>query len=214
MSKAFRGAPDRSRCGPAEALRGDEQRVRSCTMPGVAPEPANHRPTLDRQLELRIVVALDGSRRAERILRAISPLAQSANAVLILVRAVPSSNALARASATGAMSVIQPSRDYAHLADVECRRARAYLARVACRLHSQGLAVTYMVVVGSPDEALVRHARRVRAQFIAMTTRGRAGLSRTLMGSVAQGVLRRAHCPVLLIRSRNGVSHRDADAAG
>ncbi len=56
------------------------------------------------------------------------------------------------------------------------------------------------VLGGKPAEALVRHARDIDASVIAMTTHGRTGLGRLLMGSVAMEVVHHAPCPVLVHR--------------
>ena len=47
--------------------------------------------------------------------------------------------------------------------------------------------------------AIAEAAKRLRSDVICMTTHGRSGLSRALMGSVAENVLRHAHVPVLVI---------------
>jgi len=52
---------------------------------------------------------------------------------------------------------------------------------------------------GSVDE-IVRVAVESKADMIAMGTHGRSGLSRLIMGSVAEGVLRKVPCPVLFVK--------------
>ncbi len=51
--------------------------------------------------------------------------------------------------------------------------------------------------LGKPSEGAVAHADEVGADLMVMATHGREGLERLVLGSVAQGVLRHAHCPVL-----------------
>lgn len=53
---------------------------------------------------------------------------------------------------------------------------------------------------GDPRDLIVQTAADVHADLIVMGTHGRRGVSRALLGSVAEGVLRHAHCPVLTIR--------------
>lgn len=53
---------------------------------------------------------------------------------------------------------------------------------------------------GEPVETILRQAAQWRADVIAVGTQGRRGLSRLLLGSVAEGLLRRAGCPVLVVR--------------
>ena len=49
-------------------------------------------------------------------------------------------------------------------------------------------------------DQIVRVAEEIDAGLIVMGTRGRGGLRRALMGSVSDGVVRHAHCPVLVVR--------------
>lgn len=55
------------------------------------------------------------------------------------------------------------------------------------------------VEVGDPAEVVLRVAREVGASLIVLGTRGRSGLGRLLMGSVAEQVVRAAECPVLTV---------------
>lgn len=55
-------------------------------------------------------------------------------------------------------------------------------------------------IVGSPGDELVSYAGEEKIDLIVMGTHGRTGLGRLLMGSVAEGVVRRAPCPVLTIK--------------
>jgi universal stress protein A len=58
----------------------------------------------------------------------------------------------------------------------------------------------HRIVQGMPGEGIVRVAQDERADLIVIGTHGRSGLSRVLMGSVAEAVMRRASCPVLTIK--------------
>jgi nucleotide-binding universal stress UspA family protein len=54
---------------------------------------------------------------------------------------------------------------------------------------------------GDPRDQIVQTAKEVGADLIVMGTHGRRGVKRALLGSVAEGVLRHAHCPVLAVRA-------------
>jgi nucleotide-binding universal stress UspA family protein len=54
--------------------------------------------------------------------------------------------------------------------------------------------------VGEPAAEILETAREARADLIVMGTHGRTGLEHALMGSIAERVVRRAHCPVLTVR--------------
>lgn len=54
--------------------------------------------------------------------------------------------------------------------------------------------------MGRPDREIVNLAGEIDAGLIVMGSRGRGGISRALMGSVSDSVVRHAHCPVLVVR--------------
>jgi nucleotide-binding universal stress UspA family protein len=54
---------------------------------------------------------------------------------------------------------------------------------------------------GEPANEIVKFAKENNVDMIVMTTHGRSGISRLLMGSVAEHVIRKAACPVLTLRS-------------
>lgn len=59
---------------------------------------------------------------------------------------------------------------------------------------------------GDPAESILAHATRTKTRLIVMGTQGRRGAERLLLESVAEAVIRGAHCPVLVVR--NGGRHR------
>lgn len=89
----------------------------------------------------------------------------------------------------------------------ECREALAAVCRV---LDDADLKypVSARLALGDPTDEIVRAAVEIGADLVVMGTHGRTGLSRLLMGSVAEQVLRRARCPVLLTRAAAPVAAR------
>jgi nucleotide-binding universal stress UspA family protein len=63
-----------------------------------------------------------------------------------------------------------------------------------------GLSARWIVCAGAPHKEIVAAAAREKADLIVMGTRGRGGLDRALLGSVADRVIRLAPCPVLTVR--------------
>jgi nucleotide-binding universal stress UspA family protein len=122
------------------------------------------------------VVGLDGSPRAETILDHLIPLTKLMGATLHLVH-------------------IEPVIPLVGGVDIE-----SYLERMSAYLTSRGILVRTAVRCGSPGAGIVDYAEEVAAGLVAMTTHGRTGLSRALMGSVAEEVLRKGSCPILLRR--------------
>jgi nucleotide-binding universal stress UspA family protein len=63
-----------------------------------------------------------------------------------------------------------------------------------------GVPAEYRLVTGDPAEAVVQLAEQEGADLIVLGSHGRTGLSRLLMGSVAEVIVRKAHCPVLVYK--------------
>jgi universal stress protein A len=68
----------------------------------------------------------------------------------------------------------------------------------------------HRLVMGTAAEDIVRTADEEHADLIVIGTHGRTGLRRVLMGSVAEGVMRHASCPVLTIKEANKAPAEDA----
>jgi nucleotide-binding universal stress UspA family protein len=148
----------------------------------------------------RIIVALDGSALAEQILPYVQSVAERFGSTLTLVRAIPPV-AQMTASVGPAMAGVplDPSMIEQTLRTEEFETTQ-YLEHVANELGRQGISVQTEHVVGPAAEVLVECARQARADLIGLTTHGRGGSRRLVVGSVAESVLRTAPCPVLLVR--------------
>jgi nucleotide-binding universal stress UspA family protein len=78
-------------------------------------------------------------------------------------------------------------------------RAKRYLHGKVRRLKSQGISGSYEVVVGDPAECIMAFSQKEHLDLIAMSTHGKSGLKRAIMGSVADAVIRESGKPVLVI---------------
>jgi len=76
-----------------------------------------------------------------------------------------------------------------------------YLKSIAKRLSDNGIKSAYEVVTGDPADKIVEYAEDKKASLIAMSTHGRTGLARWVLGSVADKILHSARIPILLVRS-------------
>lgn len=131
-----------------------------------------------------ILVPLDGSRIAERVLPYVEILAKASRARVHFIRVVPDPGVLASASVEDQAKAM--------------RDAEAYLEGFATTW--TGSPIFYAAVYsGDPVETIVEAARARNADLIVMSTHGRSGVGRALYGSVADGVVRRACAPVLVI---------------
>jgi nucleotide-binding universal stress UspA family protein len=75
-----------------------------------------------------------------------------------------------------------------------------YLKTTCAKLEQEGLRVTYLLSDGMVAETIVEVAEVEQADLIAMSTHGRTGILRLLLGSVTEQVVHRSKIPVLLIR--------------
>lgn len=143
----------------------------------------------------KLVVPLDGSPLAERALTMAAQLARHDGAQVIMVR-VPVAERAYMPAADG-YGLLYPE-EYFGAASNE---AFEYLKVVQTRQAGHGFPIAGEVVDGDPAGAIVDTARQYRADLIAMSSHGYSGLTRWILGSVAERVLREADCPVLVVRS-------------
>jgi nucleotide-binding universal stress UspA family protein len=80
------------------------------------------------------------------------------------------------------------------------KEAEAYLQKVEDRLKAKGFKVDSHVRYGNDAEEILEHATQKEIDMIAMTTHGRSGVKRFLLGSVAEKVLRYSPKPIFLVR--------------
>jgi nucleotide-binding universal stress UspA family protein len=154
-----------------------------------------------------ILVALDGSDLAERVLVYVQPLVEKFGSKVTLIRATTSTETFIAATAGDQVAGAWPAVDPVELAEEEQEDTASYLQGLAQRLGQQGLTVDFEEPQGDAADTVVRRAAALGADLIAMTTHGRTGLGRLLLGSVAEGVIRHAPCPVLLVRVNEDEHH-------
>jgi nucleotide-binding universal stress UspA family protein len=85
--------------------------------------------------------------------------------------------------------------------DDDARRHHAELALKERLSGSQYEKVKLHVMIGDPGQAITELAAELKADLVVLPSHGRTGLRRLLIGSVAERVVRLAHCPVLVLRS-------------
>ena len=141
----------------------------------------------------KILIPLDGSARAEAALPLAQDLAECYGAQMILFHANTPLPAQYYAPAMFSM--------VAELEQTSRKESDAYIRRVADHLTNRGLQVTTEL---SDDftaaGAILDYVEHNGVDLIAMSTHGRTGLGRWLMGSVADKVVHGATVPVLLVR--------------
>jgi len=136
----------------------------------------------------RIMVPLDGSALAEAAIEA----------ALDLGRATPSKLILLRAAEAHTLPGADPTEEQVAVV----REAEQYLAAIADRLTKRGTKdVDTSVWYGPAAAAVIEAAKLKKADLIVMSTHGRSGLGRLILGSVTESVLRGTTTPICIVRA-------------
>jgi nucleotide-binding universal stress UspA family protein len=145
----------------------------------------------------KILVPLDGSPMAEAVLPYIRRMAKEdgAEIELLNVTMIP----------IAAYPVDAPL-DIEPMIKQQREASEQYLKKVVDDIGHEGIKVTPLISEGPVAEQILQYAETTGVDLIAMSTHGRSGLSRWLMGSVADKVLHGAKVPVLLIRPNEAKS--------
>src|SRR4249920_105200 len=139
----------------------------------------------------RMLIPLDGSKLAENVLPYARTLAGAMDLRIELLSVVDTMD-FARTTHAGHV------RDFDPIIEAAVREGEQYLENVARSF--TGSTATCFVEQGQPEEVIIEKAAGDKETLIGMATRGRSGIHRWLMGSVAEKVLRGATNPLLLVR--------------
>ena len=140
----------------------------------------------------RILVPIDFSACSTKALQYALPLAKEHKAAITLLYVV------APAYSAGEYGGI----DYAQLDASMKDGGERELAKLALDEVRGEVSTDTLVRVGSPALEIVEIARSLPADLIVISTHGRTGLKHVVLGSVAEHVVQRAPCPVLVVRER------------
>ena len=140
-----------------------------------------------------LIVPLDGSETSERSLAMAVDLAGRIDAKILLLRIASSTMQMSMASEwpAGYPDILTAVED----------ASKGYLMLKIEEMKQQGMEnVEYEVLVGDAAANIVETAEQRPNSMIVMTSRGRAGLGRAILGSVADRVVTTSTAPVLLVR--------------
>lgn len=138
----------------------------------------------------RIVVPLDGSETAERSLPYATYLAQQLDAEVRIISVV-------EVPVEFTSWVAAPTVSSAHEIDYWIEAREEYLKGVIATL--EGINVSSQVSLGAPSSAVVEEAGATGSSIIVMSSHGRTGFRRLVLGSVAARIVRMAKCPTVLV---------------
>jgi nucleotide-binding universal stress UspA family protein len=147
----------------------------------------------------KIVVPLDGSELAEGVLPHLAEVIRDRGSRICLLTVAQSARVT-----TSVLPDLFSSFDNSQ---EEKRRVEqeliAYLKTVVNKLEPTATEAQASVRFGRPADEILAFASEVDADLIAMSAHGRSGISRWVLGSVADRVLHGAMCPVLIVRARS-----------
>jgi nucleotide-binding universal stress UspA family protein len=104
--------------------------------------------------------------------------------------------------------IVVPSEQEGSIYEAQRKWTEQTLEGRTAELRQRGIKARWRVQVGVPFEEIVKIAAEERVDMIALGTHGRGGVSRLLMGSVADRVIRLAPCSVLTVREATSEAGR------
>ncbi|TLU83025.1 MAG: universal stress protein [Chlorobium sp.] len=96
---------------------------------------------------------------------------------------------------------VDASLNYIQIEEELEKAAETDLNTLKDSLASSGLKVDGSLETGNPADIILEKAEELQVNFIIMGSHGRKGLNRLIMGSVADAVIRKSDCPVLIVKS-------------
>jgi nucleotide-binding universal stress UspA family protein len=134
----------------------------------------------------RFLVAVDGSDHSDRAVRLAATIAKGLNAEISLLYVME-------------MREMPTLIAEAEAVDSE-QRGRSVLSDSAEIAMSEGMATKTVLLRGQAANQVTRYANENKIQMIFTGSRGRGGAKALLLGSVSQGILQGAKCPVVVVK--------------
>jgi nucleotide-binding universal stress UspA family protein len=146
----------------------------------------------------KLLVPLDGSKLAEKVLDYLPLVAKQGAHIHLLTVAESYSVEMPPMMISTWSLDLAVTRFTPPQSSLETQEPmREYLYSIGRRLFETGYAVTIEIVTGDIVESIIAVAQKY--EVILMATHGRTGLSKLVMGSITEGVLHQAVCPVLVV---------------
>ncbi|NDJ54051.1 MAG: universal stress protein [Chloroflexi bacterium] len=152
----------------------------------------------------KILIPLDGSRLSARALDMVEPISGPETQITLLSVIDPPDFMTVESFPGQSMSTASSLSDSIVSASTEMSgelqtKAGQYLNHLAERLRVSGHPTNVIVEIGDPARIIVEVADQIKPDIIVMSTHGRSGITRWLLGSVTQKVLGMTQYPVLVI---------------
>jgi nucleotide-binding universal stress UspA family protein len=148
----------------------------------------------------KILVCLDGSALAEKILPFAIDEALQHEALLFLYRVIPEPSLISLALPGMPAVPVETGRMEKEINAME-KEAEAYLAALADLIQTENqISADFEASLGEAGPSIVEFASNNQVDLIMIATHGRSGPERVVLGSVADHVIRHTRLPILLIR--------------
>lgn len=144
----------------------------------------------------KILVPLDGSKRAERILPHVDEIATRFGSEIIFLRVAESAAAVLGAH-------VDTPGMYLNALQSMRQEAKDYLQALNGEYRQRGLKTRLILEEGPVVSKIIQIAKSEEVDLIAMASHGRTGFSRVFYGSVSAGILNQVDRPLLLVRSED-----------
>jgi nucleotide-binding universal stress UspA family protein len=183
-----------------------DELVRQSDVPLLLAHPSDAAPNLAQDVPLKHwLVPLDGTPLSEHILEPANGLADAFEADFTFLRVLRPVTPMVVPAAVGGFSPLAEDvmlRVETLQQDVE-REAAAYLNKVAAPLRAKGRTIRTVVTIDEQAGEAILSRAKSGIDAIALGTHGRQGLTRMLLGSVADNVIRGSSIPVLVHRQKS-----------
>jgi nucleotide-binding universal stress UspA family protein len=159
-----------------------------------------------------VLLTLDGSELAEQAIPHAALVAKTMHSRLVVLRILQP----LQLQANPAGGEFVDAETYQTLIDSEAEEAKSYIDKQVNLLREQGINAEGIVQLGTAPTSILGVAEDENAKLIVLATRGRSGIVRAVLGSVADHIARHASAPVLLVRAKRdevGADEKNAPAS-
>ena len=144
----------------------------------------------------RIMLATDGSKLSQKVVKSAIDLASKFNAELVAVKVIPR---YVQTYFEGSFTVADI--DVKSIEAQWAAGAQVVLDKIATSATAKGVSVKTSVIKSDDiSEGLIKAANKMKVDLIVMASHGRKGIKRVLLGSETQNVLTHSEVPVLVLR--------------
>lgn len=149
---------------------------------------------VERKTFRKVLLPLDGSDTGESAVPFAEELARKTNARLLLLSVMMPAYRITAAQD-------YPGVDLEPIMKAQKESAEIYLHDVETKLKQRGITVSSDTMVGSAAETILDYSKEKQVDLIAMSTHGRSGFGRWILGSVTDKVVRASEIPVMVMRA-------------